>query len=180
MEDLMKDGSQKVNTQQELHQEEKRMTEWRFLGGWTDAEFQDRLNELKKAPLNFPFEGPDSQAGTNWRRYYSESVVGHEAPGEIVPGGIFEKVWKAIGEYRFSDPDIVEGHFNPQDELLHRSILLEIKVMGLSFLCGVRVGAIKKDVLKDRTVYGFRYDTLAGHMETGSEWFLLTKLHDTG
>lgn len=154
--------------------------EWRFMTGWRENELLKRLNELKNLTVNFPHEGPESQEGTNWHRYYSEAVIGHERAGDVQQDGVFLKVWNAISEYRFSDPDIVEGHFNPNDPLEGRSILLEIKVLGLRYLCGVRVRAVKTELFPDKTVYGFRYDTLDGHMETGSEWFLLTKIHQTG
>ncbi|MET0403850.1 MAG: DUF1990 family protein, partial [Cystobacter sp.] len=32
----------------------------------------------------------------------------------------------------------------------------------------------------ERTVYGFSFDTLQGHVESGREWFLLSKDHRTG
>jgi uncharacterized protein (UPF0548 family) len=59
-------------------------------------------------------------------------------------------------------------------------MLLEIQVWGQRYLCGVVVGALSDERHPDRTVWGYRYDTLAGHLEAGAEWFLLTKDHATG
>ena len=156
------------------------MAEWRLGYGWSDKELQARLEKLKHASLNFPLLGPESQAGKNWRRYYSESVLGYEPPGPPQKDAAFAIAWKAISEYQFSDPGIVQAHFDPRDELEGRSMLLEIKVLGLRYLCGVRVGAVRKTERTEETQYGFRYDTLDGHIEVGSEWFFLTKKHKTG
>lgn len=156
------------------------MAEWRFGIGWTDKELTDRLDATRKKPLNFPDRGPESQEGKNWRRYYSESILGYEKPGRPEPGGGFEMAWKAITEYQFSDPGIVKGHFNPQDPLDGRTMLLELKVLGLRYLVGVRVTAVDRHESEDETRYAFRYETLQDHIEVGTEWFFLTKKHQTG
>lgn len=156
------------------------MAEWRFGFGWTDEELKTRLAKLQQATTNFPLEGPESQLGKNWRRYYTEAVIGQEAPGKPVPKGAFEIGWQAISEYQFSDPGIVVGHFNPKDPIEGRTMLLEIKCLGLRYLAGVRIGAIKQYDNETESVSAFRYDTLEGHIEIGSEWFTLTKKHETG
>lgn len=152
--------------------------EWRFGRGWSDSELNARLNDLHAVDIGFPLTGPESQEGTNWRRYYSESIIAKENPG--TPGKAFDIAWKAITEYQFSDPGIVMGHFRSGQPLLHRSMLLEIKVLGLRYLCGARVGAVRNHSDAEKTEFGFRYDTLKNHIEVGSEWFFLTKKHETG
>jgi Domain of unknown function (DUF1990) len=157
------------------------VAEWRFGFGWSDKELEERLEKLRKAPNNFPLEGPESQqVGEKWRRYYTEAIIGSEAPGKPVPGGAFEIAWKAVSEYQFSDPGIVVGHFNPRDPIEGRTMALELKVLGLHYLCGVRIGAVRQYDNEEETVSAFRYDTLEGHIEVGSEWFTLTKKHKTG
>jgi uncharacterized protein (UPF0548 family) len=156
------------------------MAEWRYGFGWSDEELKERLARLQDVALNFPVSGPESQSGKNWRRYYSESIIGVEKQGSPEPSGSFELAWKAISEYQFSDPGIVVGHFNPKEPLQGRSMLLEIKVFGLRYLCGVRISSVRQTSTDTETQYGFRYDTLTGHLEIGSEWFTLTKKHDTG
>jgi uncharacterized protein (UPF0548 family) len=59
-------------------------------------------------------------------------------------------------------------------------MLLEIKVLGVHYACGVVVSAVCDEKRADQSVFGFRYDTLEGHLEAGAEWFLLTKHHATG
>jgi hypothetical protein len=73
--------------------------------------------------------------------------------------------------YEFSVPGIVEAHFQPDSPLLLRRMLLEIKVLGLRYLCPVIVSCVRDEA----DTYGFRYDTLDGHIERGAEWFLLTR-----
>jgi uncharacterized protein (UPF0548 family) len=59
-------------------------------------------------------------------------------------------------------------------------MLLEMRLLGLRFLGGVRVAAVREEADRDRTLFGFRYDTLEGHFEQGSEWFRVSKDHATG
>jgi uncharacterized protein (UPF0548 family) len=85
-----------------------------------------------------------------------------------------------IVQYRFSDPRIVTGHFDPRAPLLGRPMLLELRAWGLHYLCAVRVVAVREEERAGASVFGFRYDTVAPHLESGEEWFLLTKRHATG
>lgn len=50
-------------------------------------------------------------------------------------------------------------------------MLLEIQVLGLHYLCP----AVVNHVRAEPNLFGFRYDTLEGHIERGVEWFPLTK-----
>lgn len=157
-----------------------RRTEWRILRGWSDAELRDRLDRLSSAKRNFP-EHPDSlRADDVWRYYRSQATVGLEQPGPPAPDGPFRRMAAAIAAYRFSDPAIVEGHFDPDVPLLGRRMLLELKPLFLRYLCGTMVGAVRDDSGDEYTVWGYRYETLEGHVETGAEWFLLEKNHGNG
>jgi uncharacterized protein (UPF0548 family) len=44
----------------------------------------------------------------------------------------------------------------------------------------VRVHSVREESDSHESVFGFRYDTLEGHIEQGFEWFLLQKRHATG
>lgn len=146
-----------------------KLAEWRFGHGWTHSELLAKLEALRDLQLNFSEQDP------GWRRYYSEAIIGIEKAGPAIPGGVFERAWQAIQAYEFSDPGIVVAHFDQSAPLLGRDLLLEIKVLGLHYLCGTRVGGLRDTGEEGETVRGFRYDTLKGHIEAGSEWFLLTK-----
>lgn len=157
-----------------------RRTEWRILRGWSDEELRVRLDRLASAKRNFP-EHPDSlRADDVWRYYRSQSQVGLEQPGPPAPAGPFRRMVPAIAAYRFSDPKIVKGHYDPNAPLLGRRMLLELKPLFLRYLCGAIVGAIREHADDERTIWGYRYETLEGHVETGAEWFLLEKSHRTG
>lgn len=157
------------------------MAEWRLGRGWSDAELLERLARARDLPHNFSEDPEEMTVERGWNHYFSEAVVGREAAGTPVSDGPFEKGRVAVTQYVFSDPTIVVGHFDPRVPLLHRPMLLELRALRhVRFLVGVRVGAVRDEQRDDRSVFGWRYDTLEGHIEMGSEWFLLTKDHVTG
>lgn len=157
------------------------MAEIRALRGWTRDELAERLAALADLPPSvppIPLDQLDVDQG--WRVEHSEAVVGRERPGSPAVDGLFERAKQALDAYAFSDPTIVEAHFDPASPLLGRRMLLELKVLGLHYLCGVDVVDVKDDEHDHTSAFGFRYDTLAGHLERGGEWFVITKDHATG
>lgn len=157
------------------------MAEWRIGRGWTEAELEARLAGLHALDLNFT-DPPERMTPANgWRRYHSSAVVGQASPGPPAADGPFARGQTAVASYAFSDPRIVIGHFDPDVPLRGRRMLLEMRALRvLHYLSGVVVGAVRAETEEGQTVFGFRYDTLEGHIESGSEWFLLTKAHETG
>jgi uncharacterized protein (UPF0548 family) len=151
------------------------MTEWRFLRGWTEAELLGRLQALDAFDRNF-----DPSVTDGWSAHRSTAVVAREEPGPAQPGGVFERLCTAVAGYEFSDPEIVTAHFNRDIPLHRRRLLLELKVLGLRYLCGAVVMKVREEQNEKASWFGFRYDTLHGHIERGEEWFLLTKTHETG
>jgi hypothetical protein len=147
--------------------------EWRFGRGWSTPELEQRLARLR---LQSVTAAPE-QGGA---RYHSEAVVFREPPGPPMPDGAFTRGRELVRRYDFSDPRIVTGHFDRGAELPGRPMLLEIKVLGLHYLCGAVVGAVADRQQADQSLFGFRYDTLASHIEAGTEWFLLIKDHASG
>lgn len=156
------------------------MAEWRFLGGWTGEGLDRRLRRLDELPSSAPggFDAMPPEEG--WREVRSTAVVGREEPGPPRPGGAYERAWKAVEGFAFSDPGIVTAHFDPEVPLAGRRMLLELRVLGLRYLAGTVVGAVRDETGGDATVRGYRYDTLRGHIEEGAEWFLLVKDHGSG
>lgn len=156
------------------------MALWRFARGWSDPEMRAYLAALRDRPVNFD-EPPESMTVANgWTIDGDSASLGTEPEGPPVTDGLFRRAKQAIINYDFSDPRIVVGHFDPESPLLGRDMLLELKVLGFRFLTGVRVRDIREEVESHTTLFGFRYDTLQGHIERGFEWFLLTKDHQTG
>lgn len=156
------------------------VAEWRFGRGWSERELKRRLAECARRRPSFSGTWETMTPELGWNRYYSESVVAREEPGPPAPDGAFARARTGIESFRFSDPSIVSVHFDPATPLLGRTVLLEIKVLGLRYLCCAAVMQLRSEADEHHTVYGFRYDTLEGHIERGSEWFLLTKEHETG
>ena len=143
------------------------MAEWRLLKGWSSEELRQRLDRFSSAERNFEAEEAMMTGEYGWHHYHSEAVLAREKDTNV----FFERATLAVANYRFSAPRIVTAHFDPASEFLGRTILLEIQVLGLHYLCPARVSRVRDEP----GAFGFRYDTLAGHIERGMEWFLLTK-----
>jgi len=154
--------------------------QYRWGRGFSAPEIARELARLSARASTGPRSDTDFSSEPGWHHYYSEAVIAHEAPGPPVPGGAFHRAQRAITEYAFSDPTIVQGHFDTARALRGRPMVLELKVLGLHLLCGVAVRAVRDEHLPETTVWGFRYDTLQSHVEAGAEWFLLSKQHVTG
>ena len=156
------------------------MAEWRFLRGWSDAELEQRLTRARTSRRNFDEREGGMTPERGWSRHFSEAVIAREAPGPPEAGGPFERAWPLLERYAFSDPAIVRGHFDAAAPLPGRVMLLEAKVLGLHYLGAAVVAALRNEQDGGRTERGFRYDTLDGHFERGSEWFIVAKDHATG
>jgi uncharacterized protein (UPF0548 family) len=156
------------------------VSRWRFGRGWSEHELRAVLHELRGLSVNFdtPVERMTRQYG--WTVDGADRPLGYEPPGPPLDDGLFVRAKQAITNYDFSDPRIVVGHFDPRRPLAGRDMLLEIKVLGFRFLNGVRVHTVRDESHEQRTSFGYRYDTLVGHIEQGFEWFLLSKRHETG
>jgi uncharacterized protein (UPF0548 family) len=143
------------------------MAEWRLLSSWSSDALKARVNALAGVRRNFDAPEEEMTGEHGWHHYHSEALIASEPDGDAY----FARARVALASYQFSDPGIVVAHFDPAVPLLLRPLLLEIKVLGLHYLCPVVISNIRDE----RTVFGFRYDTLQGHIERGVEWFLLTR-----
>jgi uncharacterized protein (UPF0548 family) len=152
------------------------MAEWRLGRGWRNDELTKRLERLRNLPVNFEADQDAMTPARGWNHYRSAAVIGHEPPGQPLEQGPFQRAEIAVANYQFSDPEVVIGHFDSGSRLLGRRMLLEMKaVVVLHYLAGVVVGAVRNEEQNGRHTFAFRYDTLQGHIERGSEWFVLTK-----
>ena len=156
------------------------MALFRFGVPFTDRKLRSYLNALRDRPVNFDTPVEQMTVEHGWTVDGSHDEIGTEPQGPPVHDGIFARARQAIINYDFSDPSIVVGHFDPTTPPVGRDMLLELKVLGFRFLCGARVMEVRDDYDGNTTYFGFRYDTLEGHIERGYEWFLLTKDHETG
>ncbi len=138
------------------------------------------LADLAHRTVNFDVPPAQMTAENGWTVDGAEAPIGTEPPGPPVEDGFYARAKQALINYDFSDPSIVVGHFDPNVPFVGRDMLLEMKVLGFRFLGGVRVHGVREESDDGGTTFGFRYDTLQGHIERGFEWFLLTKDHATG
>lgn len=155
------------------------MAEWKILREWSDKELQQRLSRLPDLNRNFsePFEQMIPERG--WHRYSSESIIARSQPGP--PDALFECARQAVDAFEFSDPGIVKAFFDAEIPLRRRRLLLRISAFGIfHYLVATAVGEVRDEHYGNRSVYGFRYDTLEGHIERGAEWFLVSKDYHSG
>lgn len=143
------------------------MAAWRLWRGWSPASIKARLEAARSTGPNADAREEEMTAGHGWDHYYSEAVIARESEG----AERFRRAQVALANYQFSDPAIVLAHFDPAEPLLARCMLLEVQVLGLHYLCPAKVTRVRDDP----DVFGFRYDTLEGHLERGVEWFVITK-----
>jgi uncharacterized protein (UPF0548 family) len=169
------------------------MTPWRIGRGWSDAEIQAQLAALKDRAVSFtdaPFEPADvADGGTaapaaeptpDWTVERFQALLGYEPAGRPLPDGLFARARQAVRAYRFADPRITHGHFNPGTPLLGRDILVDVHALMLRFLVGLRVGAVLNRAGAEQARFGIRLDTLEGHLLHGSEWIQVLKDHRSG
>jgi uncharacterized protein (UPF0548 family) len=149
-------------------------------GRFSAREIERELSRLPERASTGPSSESEAARDSSWNHYFSEALIAREAPGPPEPGGAFERARLGIVDYSFSDPEIVQAHFDHRRELQGRPMLLELQVLGLRMLCGVAVRAVRDERTPETSCWGFRYDTLEGHVEAGAEWFLLSKQHATG
>ncbi|ATB32279.1 DUF1990 family protein [Melittangium boletus] len=155
--------------------------EWRWKSGWSDPELLARLGKAATLPLNFEGQEKDMTPDNGWSLVESQAIIGCDRPGAPSGDDAFARLKHAVTELGFSDPRIVRGHFDSAMPLLGRPMLLELRPLRvLRYLCPVRIRAVRSEQDEHRTAYGFSIDTLVGHVESGREWFLLSKDHRTG
>lgn len=156
--------------------------EWRFGGGWTEHELSLRLAALVAATESAERSSTVGarKHGGRLRHVASAGLLAREGPGAPERGGAFARARELLVAYELSDPAIVTAHFDRRAPLSGRHMLLEIKVLGLRYLCAVVVSEVLEGSDDSETRFGFRLDTLAPHLERGSEWFTLTKNHRDG
>jgi uncharacterized protein (UPF0548 family) len=89
-----------------------------------------------------------------------------------------------LRNYEFTDPDIVQAIYHPDDPLEGRDMLLEIRFWGLRFRVGVRVSGVVDEIRVvdgwDVRVWGWSYATLQGHLETGQMDYEVWEWLDSG
>ena len=156
------------------------MTPWRIGRGWPDAAIQRYLAALADRPVTAPTPADLLASPAAWTVERQDAIVGREPPGPPLPDGPFVRACRAVRAYRFADPRITRGHFEPPELSSGSDLLVEAFAPPISMLVGLRVGALLDEADDAHTIRGIRLDTLAGHVLDGSEWVIVQKDHRTG
>ena len=152
-------------------------------------DYKDHLEQIKNlSSLDFNYDAEtyrETADKSGWHIDKHRASLGIEPRGEPVPGGIFERAKAAVGAYKFPDPKLITGYFDPSAPLEGRNMLLHGKFMGLSFYFGVRVVDVidslqKNEAGHDAQVWGYSYRTLHGHFEVGQIYFRISKDIESG
>jgi uncharacterized protein (UPF0548 family) len=145
------------------------------------GDLDDRLRALRGLPLNYE---PRDAGGPGWHRDDYRQPLPREQPGEPEAGGSWRIACELSRSYAFSDPSLVEAHFDEKVPLGEREMLLVLHAVGLRIDVGVRVAEVRDEVTelagRRARLFGWSYRTLAGHVEAGQRDFEVWKLIDTG
>jgi uncharacterized membrane protein/uncharacterized protein (UPF0548 family) len=156
------------------------MADWRFLGGWSDAFVRARLEQTDSLPVSCPLPWDELTLERGWRHVGSRSLVAREPPGSPTPDGALSRAAELVQAFRFSDPRTVVAHFDTRRPLTGRAVLLELRAVGLRYLCPTRVERVRRDGSTGEARFSLGLVTLEGHLECGREWFHLTQDLTTG
>lgn len=142
------------------------------------------LEGLSDKGLNFRPPDRWPSGGEGWWIDDHRQELPPEAPGPPIPGGAWEVACRILRDYDFVDPAIVRALYRSGDPLEGRDMLLELRVWGLRFHVGVRLGEVSNGtVMEDgrkATVWGWNYRTLEGHFEVGQMDYEVRKWLDSG
>lgn len=102
-----------------------------------------------------------------WHRDALVQALVREAPGEPEPGGSWEVARRLVTEYRMADPAMVRARWQG-DALLGRVMELKLRFRRLVWVrAHVRVRRVWDEERDGARVFGYEYETLPGHVETG-------------
>jgi uncharacterized protein (UPF0548 family) len=143
-------------------------------------DLDERLRRIRGLPLNYD---PANVGGTGWHRDDYRQALPRERPGEPESGGSWRVACELSRGYAFSDPSLVEAHFDHDLPLADREMLLVLHAVGLRLDVGVRVAEVRDEVTElggPARLFAWSYRTLEGHVEAGQRDFEVWKRLDTG
>jgi uncharacterized protein (UPF0548 family) len=145
--------------------------------------YQSVLGEIAARSLNF--EPPDDDAPPEgWHHDDVHVDLIAEPPGPPLEGGSWSHAREFVTAYRFPDPALIQGHYDPEAPLEGRSMLLRGRFLGLEFPFGVRISRAFEETRDSPDgplrVWGYSYRTLEHHFERGQITFMVGKYMDSG
>lgn len=143
------------------------------------------LDRLHDAPVNYDVPPEDAyDASDGWVVDSYCQPLPSERPGPPVPDGSFELARASMERYEFADPRLIRAVYYPERELRGRTMLLIGRFLFLRFRMGARVNNVVDETTqhhgRDVQIWGWSYQTLRGHLETGQMRFQTWKWLDDG
>jgi uncharacterized protein (UPF0548 family) len=118
-------------------------------------------------------------AEAGWNVDAREIPLPDEEPGPPIAHGSFVAAKEILTAYSFPPPRLIRGRFDPGAPLDGRAMLLSAQFLWLRFELPVRVSRVidEQRAAPDGTaqVWGYSYQTLAGHLERGEITFEIIK-----
>jgi Domain of unknown function (DUF1990) len=123
-------------------------------------------------------------AAAGWNVDAREAPLPPEVPGPPLPDGSFAMARTILEQYAFPPRRLIRGVFDPDAPLDGRAMLLTATFLWMTFELPVRVSRVI-DTVRDEPdgrvqVWGYSYQTLAGHIERGEITFEIVKRITTG
>jgi uncharacterized protein (UPF0548 family) len=116
-----------------------------------------------------------------WHRDALSQELPGEPPGDPVPGGSWEVARRLVTGYRMADPAIVGADWDRDAPLLGRVMALKLRFHRLLWVrAHVRVRRVWDEERGGARVFGYEYETLPGHVETGIMDFEVYKWLEDG
>ena len=147
---------------------------------------QRRLAALADTPVNYDPASLDlADPPPGWHVDDRCQPLISEPPGEPERDGSWSIARRLIRGYEFADPSMVRAHYDTDAPLEGRTMLLELRALGLMRIyVGVRVADVYDEVRTEdgrrARVFGWAYRTLRGHVEEGQMDWMVWKWLDTG
>lgn len=148
-------------------------------------QYRAQIDKLSSLALNFDYDRKHEYTKANgWRIDDYKADLPPEPPGPPLAAGSWAAAKRMLVEYRFPDPSIITGIYYPDQPLAERYMLLRARFLWLTFFFGVKIGGVVDQQLETDAgmtqVWGFNYQTLAGHFERGQMDFAVVKWLDSG
>ncbi|MFC4857337.1 DUF1990 family protein [Actinophytocola glycyrrhizae] len=115
-----------------------------------------------------------------WNLDEHRCTLGVEPPGPASVGGPWAVACDLLRDYEFTPPAIVRAVYDPTVPLLGREMLLEGRFSALRFEMGVRITSLILSGDPEHDVFGWGYETLAGHLERGEVVYRVIKHRPSG
>lgn len=150
-----------------------------------DARLLKRLADIATMDASLDLANRDSfVAAAGWHVDAREAPLPHEAPGAPLSNGTFAIARAVLESYAFPPPRLIRGSFDPGAPLADRPMLLIATYLWMTFELPVRVSRVIDEERSGEEgaerVWGYSYQTLAGHLERGEITFEIVKQLVTG